>query len=44
MKEAKRVYIDLDDTIANFGESADFQGNEVDEFEVYRMYEPGFFF
>lgn len=37
------VYIDMDDTIANFGEHPVFKGNLPNEFTVSAMYETGFF-
>lgn len=39
----KIVYIDLDDTIADFTGHASFQGHAPNEFTVSAMYEPGFF-
>jgi 5'(3')-deoxyribonucleotidase len=40
----KIVYIDMDDTIADFGNDPVFNGEQPTEQSVSVMYEPGFFF
>lgn len=40
---SKIIYVDLDDTIANFSGHPVFAKTGVDEFTVNAMYEPGFF-
>lgn len=39
----KRIYIDLDDTIADFADAIKAKHSVVDNFTVYHMYEEGFF-
>lgn len=40
----KRIYVDLDDTIADFKGSEALIGKPFNNFGVHPMYEPGFFF
>lgn len=40
----KTIYVDMDDTIADFGGHDAFKRSGVDEVSVAAMYEPGFFF
>jgi 5'(3')-deoxyribonucleotidase len=39
----KIIYVDMDDTIADFTGHPVFNGEKTNEFSVHAMYEPGFF-
>lgn len=40
----KLVYVDMDDTIADFRGADPLKGEPYDEFSVRKMYDPGFFY
>lgn len=39
----KTIFIDLDDTLADFSKDPVFNNEPVNEYSVHKMYEPGFF-